>query len=99
MRFERLLAKSESRQRRPQTIRAAQGHVLNAAETLVKATGKTQLTGLGLSESWLDRFESEIKIASLLHDIGKANDHFREWFKGNGERTNRKVYATRPYPS
>ena len=84
---ERLLAKS-ARERHPgQEIRVHTAAVIRAGESLVEATGKAQLGALGLDpSSWLERFRREIKLAALLHDLGKANDHFQEMIQGETTR-------------
>lgn len=76
--FETLLAKSDGFGRRRQSIREHTEAVMFAGERLVEITGKTQLAALGLDPAaWFDRFRREIKVAALLHDLGKANSHFQ----------------------
>ena len=57
------------------------GHLretLRAAETLWSLTGREQLCAVGLDvERWGRRFHDLLCLASVLHDIGKANDHFQ----------------------
>jgi CRISPR-associated endonuclease/helicase Cas3 len=80
--YERLLAKSERKGTRPsraQTIRYHTDQVMKVAGRLVDTTGRAQLGALGLdAEEWLARFRRDIKVAALLHDLGKANSHFQE---------------------
>jgi CRISPR-associated endonuclease/helicase Cas3 len=70
----------------PQTIRKHTYEVMRAAECLVDVTGESQLEALGLPHSWLDRLRREIKVAALLHDLGKANDHFQGIVRGERGR-------------
>ena len=80
---ERLLAKSERGGRPAQTIREHTAEVMRAASALVEATGEAQLRALGLDpREWLDRFRRAVLVAALLHDLGKANDHFQEMVQG-----------------
>jgi CRISPR-associated endonuclease/helicase Cas3 len=83
----RLLAKSARRGIPGQSIRVHTAAVIRTGERLVEATGKAQLGALGLDPaSWLERFRREIKLAALLHDLGKANDHFQEMIQGETTR-------------
>ena len=91
MTFEILLAKSSGAgERNPasQTILQHTRAVVEAAERLVMMTGEAQLCALGLVPStWFYRLWREIRVAALLHDLGKANDHFQGM-----------IARTRPYP-
>ncbi|MCR9294413.1 MAG: CRISPR-associated helicase Cas3' [bacterium] len=49
----------------------------DAASCLLSATASSQLRIFGLGEDWLPRFARAVKLASVLHDLGKANDHFQ----------------------
>lgn len=78
MSFEKLLAKSERGRIPEQTICEHTAEVLRTAAALITATGASQLTALGLNpDDWLERFRRTVLIAALLHDLGKANDHFQ----------------------
>jgi len=93
---DRLLAKSAragGHPARAQTIRKHTAEVIRAADRLVEVTGKAQLRALGLdpdapatgtgAASWFERFRREVKVAALLHDPGKANDHFQGMIRGD----------------
>jgi CRISPR-associated endonuclease/helicase Cas3 len=86
--FERLLAKSarDGKDPRPaQTIRKHTSEVMKAADRLVEVTGRAQLKALGLApDIWFDRFRREIRVAALLHDLGKANSHFQGMVQSPG---------------
>jgi CRISPR-associated endonuclease/helicase Cas3 len=81
MAFSILLAKSgeaSGRKTASQTILQHTRAVMEAAERLVEKTGEAQLRALGLEPaSWFGRLWREIRVAALLHDLGKANDHFQ----------------------
>lgn len=78
MNFGTLLAKSGGPRMESQTILQHTRAVVEAAERLVMMTGEAQLSALGLAPStWFYRLWREIRIAALLHDLGKANDHFQ----------------------
>ncbi|WP_406697941.1 CRISPR-associated endonuclease Cas3'' [Singulisphaera sp. Ch08] len=82
-----LLAKSDGFGRRRQSIREHTEAVIKSGERLVEVTGVAQLVAVGLDPlHWLDRFRREIKLAALLHDLGKANDHFQEMLAGRAIR-------------
>ncbi|MCA9218216.1 MAG: CRISPR-associated helicase Cas3' [Planctomycetales bacterium] len=51
--------------------------VFDAASSLLAAAASTQLKILGLGEDWLARFKRAVELASVIHDLGKANDHFQ----------------------
>src|SRR4051794_354848 len=91
MTFEILLAKSGEaggRMTASQTILQHTRAVVETAERLVEMTGAAQLRALGLEPRlWFDRLGREIRVAALLHDLGKANDHFQGM-----------IHKTRPYP-
>src|SRR5262249_59600133 len=58
--------------------------VILSAEQLVDATGREQLTALGLdSDRYFDRFRRLAQLAAALHDLGKANDHFQRMLAGD----------------
>ncbi len=82
MRYERLLAKSERKGDNPspaQTLRKHTSEVMKTATRLVDVTGRAQLEAIGLDPGeWFGRFRREIRVAALLHDLGKANSHFQE---------------------
>jgi CRISPR-associated endonuclease/helicase Cas3 len=88
---DRLLAKSSGtggRMTAPQSILEHTRAVMETAERLVENTGEAQLQAMGLEPpSWYDRLWREIRVAALLHDLGKANDHFQGM-----------IWGSRPYP-
>ena len=51
--------------------------VFEAACQLLACTGSGQLEALALCDDWRPRFEKAVKLAAVLHDLGKANDHFQ----------------------
>ena len=74
----RLLAKSLSQELGDSVYLANHlREVFDAANGLLAATASIQLESLGLGEDWLPRFESAAKLAAVIHDLGKANDHFQ----------------------
>ena len=87
MRFEKLLTKSERGEIPEQTICKHTAEVLRTADALITATGASQLTALGLDpDDWLERFRRMVLISALLHDLGKANDHFQSMIRGERGR-------------
>ena len=86
MRFDRLLAKSSDNQRYPQPSETLPGHlgeVARAAAELVAIRGDSVLRAHGfLSERWEANLRSAVLRGALLHDIGKANDHFQVMVRG-----------------
>ncbi len=80
---ERLLAKSARGTTREQTIPEHTAEVLRSAVALVEATGEAQLKAVGLDLArWLEPFRRTVLVAALLHDLGKANDHFQPMVQG-----------------
>lgn len=75
-----LLAKSP---REPDRVHGAEtlgGHtmlVLAAADELLRLRGEASLAAAGLPDSWCDRLSRIVRVAALMHDLGKANDHFQ----------------------
>ncbi len=52
--------------------------VCQAAARMLDSTGGDQLLALGLPPGqYLDRFRRCVRLAAVVHDIGKANDHFQ----------------------
>ena len=75
---DRLLAKSPSKGLGDSVYLANHlMEVFEAASGLLATTASTQLEVLGLGKEWLPRFERAVKLASVAHDLGKANDHFQ----------------------
>jgi CRISPR-associated endonuclease/helicase Cas3 len=67
-----------------------QGHlrdVLTAADQVIDATGKEQLRAFGLNpDDWFGRFRRVVRLASAVHDLGKANSHFQGMIGGDASR-------------
>jgi CRISPR-associated endonuclease/helicase Cas3 len=82
MKFPELLAKSQLAGLPLLPEQILPGHlaqVLGAGDQLMVATGKSQLHALGLDPAnHLDRFRNLVRLAAVLHDLGKANSHFQE---------------------
>ena len=80
--FSELLAKSRQPGKpllREQTLCGHIEQVLLAGDRLVFETGEDQLLALGLnSRNHLSKFRNLVRVATLLHDVGKANNHFQE---------------------
>ncbi len=75
----RLLAKSDRFGRPSQDLSEHTEMVMKAAERLVEVTGAAQLIAMGLDPAvWLARFLRDLLAAALLHDLGKANDHYQD---------------------
>jgi CRISPR-associated endonuclease/helicase Cas3 len=81
MAFPRLLAK-----RPPEASDVGLDHLLSnhleavagAMRAIINASGDDQLRAIGLSpDNWRDIFERLCLAAAVLHDLGKANDHFQ----------------------
>lgn len=80
----RLLAKSPPRAAAesdwPESV-FLHGHLRDAhdaARAVLEFTGEEQLTALGLAPcDWWDKFARTVRLAAVLHDVGKANDHFQ----------------------
>lgn len=74
--MKRLLAKSDAR---PQgTLPAHAAQVLLAAETMLAQRGEMALQRAGLATSEARHaFDALVRFGALLHDWGKANDHFQ----------------------
>lgn len=89
MTFRRLLAKSlpPSGQERPSVYLPQ--HLADAAscaDALLSATLAQQLHALRLSEVDTERFARLLRMSAVLHDLGKANDHFQGMIWGTEER-------------
>jgi len=73
-----LLAKSERFGRRSQSLSEHTGLVMSSGQQFVEVTGEAQLRAIGLDPlEWLPRFCRDLLIGTLLHDLGKANDHYQ----------------------
>lgn len=57
--------------------------VYNAALSVIEQTGADQLAAFGIEpESQLCRFRNIVSLAAIVHDLGKANDHFQGMLTG-----------------
>lgn len=77
-RFERLLAKSATDLREPHTLPGHTAMVATAAAQLLRHRGEASLRAAGLGLGLLEALERVVLLAALVHDLGKANDHFQE---------------------
>jgi CRISPR-associated endonuclease/helicase Cas3 len=78
--FTRLLAKSSADPNAPRAAETLPGHtelVLASVERLIKERGSQALQALGIPGSALARLTRLTMVAALLHDVGKASDHFQ----------------------
>jgi CRISPR-associated endonuclease/helicase Cas3 len=74
-----LFAKSARNGNPSVSLRAHTEAVIQAAEVLVDVTGEAQLSAVGLDPAnWLERFRRDVRLGALLHDLGKANNHFQD---------------------
>ena len=79
MTFDHLRAKSGDCPDSPESV-FLPGHlrdVLAAAKAVLLATGRDQLAALGLPGGLSDRLSRCVRLGAVLHDLGKANDHFQ----------------------
>ena len=54
-----------------------------AAHALLEASGQSILTNLGLDVGiWLPRLRLALRLAALMHDLGKANSYFQGMVRG-----------------
>jgi len=57
--------------------------VERAGESIVEVAGELILQQLNLSnDPWLSRLRKAVRVASLCHDLGKANDGFQKMVRG-----------------
>ena len=88
MQFERLLAKSSTSPYNPLAGETLPGHLADvgsAASQLVAARAASVLHAHAfLPEQWQDDLQSAVLRGALLHDIGKANDHFQVMVRSRG---------------
>src|SRR5262249_2666329 len=77
-RFDRLLAKSAINLAEPHTLPGHTAMVVNAAVELLRHRGEASLRAAGVDRARLEELERVVLVAALVHDLGKANDHFRE---------------------
>jgi CRISPR-associated endonuclease/helicase Cas3 len=77
-RFDRLLAKSTTEVREPHTLPGHTAMVAAAAVELVRHRGEASLVAAGVERARLAALERVVLLAALVHDLGKANDHFQE---------------------
>ncbi|MFH1918300.1 MAG: CRISPR-associated endonuclease Cas3'', partial [Planctomycetota bacterium] len=90
--FSRLLAKSCPNSEHPPDWALLSGHLTHvdqAASAVLAATGDRQLEALGLQPGhWHDRLTRVVRLAALVHDLGKANDHFQgmvRWLRSGSQ--------------
>ncbi|MBI5488453.1 MAG: CRISPR-associated helicase Cas3' [Deltaproteobacteria bacterium] len=75
-----MLAKSSNSPDAPRAAETLGGHtamVLAAAERLLAVRGAESLAAVGLPGSSLPTLEQIVRLAALMHDLGKASDHFQ----------------------
>jgi len=80
-----LLAKSPRDPGRVHGAETLRGHtvlVLRAADELLRLRGRTSLRAAGLPVDWFPRLDRIVRVAALIHDLGKANDHFQAMVRG-----------------
>lgn len=78
--FRRLLAKSSSTPESPREAETLVGHtrqVLEAARILLATTGDASVEAAGLPPAFAGRLSRIVRMAALVHDIGKCSDHFQ----------------------
>ncbi|MBP7676308.1 MAG: CRISPR-associated helicase Cas3' [Thermoanaerobaculia bacterium] len=78
--FRRLLAKSSASPDSPRDAETLPGHtlqVLDAARVLLAATGCASVTASGLPLGCVERLGRIVRLAAVIHDLGKASDHFQ----------------------
>jgi CRISPR-associated endonuclease/helicase Cas3 len=82
----RLWAKSKRDEDRELPSMFLPGHladVYEAGRRVLDATGDEQLKALGLDPAeYRDRFRRIVLVAAIVHDLGKANDHFQGMIRG-----------------
>jgi CRISPR-associated endonuclease/helicase Cas3 len=83
MTFEKLLAKSWNKAkgepwRKAMRLPVHLNDAHRAAVQLLDATADDQLAALGLERAkYCDRLGRLVRVAAVIHDLGKANDHFQ----------------------
>ena len=82
----RLWAKSKRDEEPERPSMFLPGHLADvheAAQKVLEATADDQLRALGLkSAEYRDRFRRIVLLAAVVHDLGKANDHFQGMILG-----------------
>ncbi len=89
MNSEILLAKSVDRNAEVTFAATLLGHLQHvhaASDAVVAATGSAMLAAFGISTHKLPRFRRIVALAAAVHDVGKANDHFRGMLCGTADR-------------
>jgi CRISPR-associated endonuclease/helicase Cas3 len=78
--LDRLLAKS-SKTGEPRAHETLAGHtaaVMSSADALLELCGEASLAAVGLPiAKWIERLSRIVRLACLVHDLGKANDQFQ----------------------
>jgi CRISPR-associated endonuclease/helicase Cas3 len=83
MTFERLRAKSGDDRHTSVFLPEHLADAFSAAQLLLDATTEEQLHALGLPiDPYGSRLRRIVSVATLVHDLGKANDHFQEMICG-----------------
>lgn len=77
----RLLAKSTKNEASPRPEETLPGHtrqVLLSADMIMCERGSSGLRALDLSEKLFPRLRSIVLLACLMHDLGKASEHYQQ---------------------
>lgn len=76
----RLLAKSSATPGTPRETETLEGHtrqVLEAARILLATTAAASVEAAGLPANCTERLGRIVRLAALVHDLGKCSDHFQ----------------------
>ncbi|HZA21175.1 MAG TPA: CRISPR-associated endonuclease Cas3'', partial [Dehalococcoidia bacterium] len=90
MNFLRLLAKSSRTPDNPLRPETLKGHLVDVGGVALALAGERAngvLVSLGLETgTWQAPLAAAAVRGALLHDLGKANDHFQQMVRGQGRR-------------